>query len=56
MPDETGLIVADGYGAEVVREAIERKLAGATRRVMTIRFAQAAADRLHALSDAGHSS
>ena len=53
MPDETGLIVADGYGADVVREAFEQKLAGATRRAMMIRFAQAAAERLHALGDPG---
>ena len=53
MPDETGLIVADGYGAEVVREASAQKLAPATRRAMMIRFAQAAADRLHALADSG---
>ena len=53
MPDETGLIVADNYGADVVREAFEQKLAGATRRAMMIRFAQAAADRLHALGDPG---
>ena len=53
MPDQTGLIVADGYGADVVREALEQKLAGATRRAMMIRFAQAAADRLHALGDPG---
>ena len=56
MPDETGIIVADGYGAEVVRDAIAQKLAGATRRAMMIRFAQAAADRLHALADAGRPS
>ena len=53
MPDEAGLIVADGYGADIVREAFEQKLAGATRRAMMIRFAQAAADRLHALGDPG---
>ncbi len=53
MPDETGLIVADGHGAEVVRDATEHRLAGATRRAMMIRFAVAAADRLHALGDAG---
>ena len=51
MPDETGLIVADAYGAEVVREAVPAKLAGATRRALLLRFAQAAADRLHALAD-----
>ncbi len=51
MPDETGLIVADAYGAEVLRDAVEQRLAGATRRAMLIRFAQAAADRLHLLVD-----
>ena len=56
LPDETGIIVADGYGAEVVREALLEKLAPATRRAMTIRFAQGAADRLHALADGGRPS
>ncbi len=56
LPDETGIIVADSYGAEVMREALARRLAPATRRAMTIRFAQAAADRLHALADGGRPS
>ena len=56
MPDETGIIVADRYGAEVVREAMTVKLAGPTRRALTLRFAQAAADRLHALADVGEPS
>ena len=56
LPDETGIIVADGYGAEVVREALLQKLAPATRRAMTLRFAQVAADRLHALADVGRPS
>ena len=51
MPDETGLIVADGFGAEIIRHAAEQRLAPATRRAMLIRIAQAAADRLHLLSD-----
>ena len=51
MPDETGLIVADGFGAEILRDAMVRRLAPATRRAMVIRFAQAAADRLHGLTD-----
>ena len=53
MPDETGLIVADAYGAEVVRHPLEQRLAGAARRAMLIRFAQAAADRLHLAIDPG---
>ena len=51
MPDETGLIVADAFGAEIVRDAVGGRLAPATRRAMMIRIAQAAADRLHLLSD-----
>lgn len=51
MPEEAGLIVADAYGAEIVREAPEHRLAPATRRALLIRFAQAAADRLHAAND-----
>ena len=53
MPEEAGLIVADAYGAEILREASTQRLAGATRRAMLIRFAQAAADRLHILGDSG---
>ena len=51
MPEDAGLIVADAYGAEMVREAPEHRLSSATRRAMLIRFAQAAADRLHGVSD-----
>ncbi len=51
MPPEAGLIVADAYGASIIREAPEHRLASATRRAMLMRFAQTAAHRLHALSD-----
>lgn len=51
LPPEAGLIVADAYGAALVREAPEHRLAPATRRMMTLRFARVAADRLHGLSD-----
>jgi hypothetical protein len=51
MPDEAGLIVADRYGAEIVREAEGRTIAPATRRAVMLRFAIAAADRLHRLAD-----
>lgn len=54
MPDSAGLIVADSYGAEIVRDAPGHRLAPATRRAMLIRFAQAAADRLHGLGDPEH--
>ncbi|MBV8848812.1 MAG: MmcB family DNA repair protein [Methylobacteriaceae bacterium] len=51
LPPDAGLIVADAFGAEIVREAPVHRLAGATRRTMLLRFAVAAADRLHALAD-----
>lgn len=51
FPEETGLILADAYGAELLRDAPEHRLAAATRKAMLLRFAQAAADRLHGLID-----
>ena len=53
LPPDTGLIVADAFGAEIVRKAPVHRIAGATRRAMLIRFATAAADRLHVLADPG---
>jgi hypothetical protein len=55
MPLEAGLIIADAYGAAIVREAPEQRLAPATRRAVLLRFAQVAADRLHRLADPGAS-
>ena len=51
MPEDAGLIVADRFGAEIVREPEPRPLSSATRRAMMLRFAMAAADRLHWLAD-----
>jgi len=51
MPPETGLIIADSYGAAIVREAPEARLNAAARRGLLLRFAQAAAWRLHAMQD-----
>ena len=51
MPEDAGLIVADAYGAAIVWEAPEHRLAPATRRAVLLRFAHAAAGRLHALGD-----
>ncbi|WP_299808748.1 MmcB family DNA repair protein [uncultured Roseibium sp.] len=51
FPEEAGLILADGFGAEILREAPEHKLAAATRKSVTQRFARSAANRLHDLSD-----
>jgi hypothetical protein len=51
FPETTGLIVADPFGGHLLREAPEHRLAAATRRSMTLRFAQAAAYRLQVLLD-----
>ena len=48
-----GLIVADRYDAEVIREAPCRPLAGARRRAETLRFARRAARRLAGDLDPG---
>ena len=53
FPADAGLIVADAHGADILREAPEHRLAPATRRAVTLRFALAAAHRLHALFDPG---
>lgn len=51
FPPETGLIVADAFGAELKCEAPEHKLPAATRKSMMLLFARAAAMRLQSLSD-----
>ena len=51
MPEEAGLILADRFGAAILREPEPRVLAPATRRAVLLRFACAAAERLHRLVD-----
>jgi hypothetical protein len=51
FPRDTGLIVADAFGASVVCEAPEHRLHAATRKSMMLAFARAAALRLSALAD-----
>src|SRR5262245_45403975 len=51
FPLDAGLIVADAYGGELMREAPEHRLHAATRRSMMLAFARAAARRLQALAD-----
>lgn len=46
IPSDTGLIVADRYGGEIVRAAPPHRLAAARRKAVQIRFARAAALRL----------
>ncbi|WP_050528332.1 MmcB family DNA repair protein [Pseudorhodobacter aquimaris] len=51
LPDDTGLILADGYDAELVRMAPHSKLSAPRRRVITQIFARTAAMRLRTLRD-----
>ena len=51
FPDDTGLIVADAHGAYLHCDAPEHRLSAATRKVMLLRFALAAAGRLNRLAD-----
>jgi hypothetical protein len=51
FPKDTGLIVADAFGAEIVCEAPEHRLHASTRKSMMLAFARAAALRLSALAD-----
>ena len=51
LPGETGLILADAFGAALVREAPEHRLCASRRKAVLLRFAHAAAGRLHMLVD-----
>ena len=51
FPEETGLIIADAYGAHLERQAPEHRLPAPTRKSMTVRFAMAAAQRINRLVD-----
>ncbi|HEY9549688.1 MAG TPA: MmcB family DNA repair protein [Kiloniellaceae bacterium] len=51
IPPQQGLMVADGYGATVIRESGDLALNGARRRALLLQFAQLAALRLQAFHD-----
>ena len=51
LPPEEGLILADRFAGEILREAPLRSLSPARRKALLIRFARASAGRLHALLD-----
>lgn len=51
LPEGEGLILADAYHAEIIRPAVERKLAAARRKAQTLRLARAAAARLRRSED-----
>jgi hypothetical protein len=51
FPPDAGLILADAFGAAIMREAPKHVLHGATRKRTMLVFARAAALRLSALAD-----
>ncbi|ODS00220.1 hypothetical protein AUC68_01685 [Methyloceanibacter methanicus] len=53
IPERAGLILADRYGAELVREPTEERLNAARRKTMMLCFARAAALRLQHHLDPG---
>lgn len=53
LPADHGLMVADAYGAAILRPSVELTVASARRRSLILRFAQTAAGRLQGLTDPG---
>lgn len=53
LPDDTGLIIADAYDAEIIRMGPEAKLPAARRKVMVQKFARHAALRAQVARDPG---
>jgi hypothetical protein len=51
IPEDCGLIVADGFGGAVLREAPVLVLAAARRKAVTLRFALVSSERLRRLLD-----
>jgi hypothetical protein len=51
FPKDTGLIVADAYGAQIVCDAPEHRLHASTRKSMTLNIARTSALRLQSLID-----
>jgi hypothetical protein len=53
IPAECGLMVADAFGAEILREPAAMPIAPARRKAVLLRFAHLAAIRLHRMVDPG---
>jgi hypothetical protein len=51
LPGEHGLIVADRFGAAIVREAPHSPITAARRKSLLIRFARTAAERFQRMND-----
>ena len=54
LPEDQGLMVADAYGAAILRPSAAWELAAARRKSLLLRFAQTAASRLQSLTDPGY--
>jgi len=53
MDENCGVIIADRFGAEILREPVTEKLAAARRKAVTLRFARTASQRLQSMLDPG---
>lgn len=51
IPEDCGLMIADAYGADILREAPVRKLAPARRKSLMLRATLTGAGRLHRIED-----
>ncbi len=51
IPEEAGLVLADQYGAEIIRSTPDHTLHASRRRAVTLQFGRVAAQRLHGLYD-----
>jgi hypothetical protein len=51
VPSETGLMIADRYGGEIVKPAQAQSLHASRRKAVTLSFAKVAADRLASIME-----
>lgn len=51
LPEDAGLIVADRYGGEIMRKALEHRLPAARRKALTLQLARIGAFRLQSVID-----
>ncbi len=51
IPQHAGLMVVDGYGGAILREAKPRPLAAASRKAVMLRIARLSSSRLAAIND-----
>ncbi|MCA0433874.1 MAG: MmcB family DNA repair protein [Proteobacteria bacterium] len=51
IPPEAGLVIADAYGADIIRATADHPLHASRRKAITLLFARVAAQRLQGLYD-----